>query len=314
MRACPSSSLGRRELLRGLAAIPVSALASSRFARADTAPPAPLASSETELDTRELVLAGDPRLARRTLVLTPRRVAPGDRFPVVVLLHGLGETWDDKVGVRAWSERYGLLSADARLRRPPLTLPAPSKYLGAARLDAINAELVKKPYRGAILVCPFTPNVHKLSPEPLALDRYANWLVQTLLPAVRESAPAREDAASTAIDGCSLGGYMALEIFLRKPEVFGAVGCLQPAISERMAPLYAQLIRHTVDRVGPRGIHVATSNWDPDMPGHEALARRLGVLGVPHDYDVLPGGHDQVFLRERGTLETLLWHDRRFPR
>jgi predicted esterase len=304
-----SSRLGRRALLRALAAVPCSALGARSARAAAFLAPVPL-------DVRELELAGDPRLARRALVLAPSRsLNPrGERLPVVVLLHGLGETWDDKIGVRAWSERYGLASADARLRSPPLTLPTPSKYLSAGRMDAINAQLAKKPYRGAILVCPFTPNVHKVSPEPLALDRYAEWIAHTLLPAVRRTAPARDDAASTAIDGCSLGGYMALEIFLRKPELFGAVGCLQPAISERMAPLYAQLIRHAIDRVGPRGVHVETSNWDPELKGHEALSRRLSMLAVPHDYDVLPGGHDQIFLRERGSLETLLWHDRRFPR
>jgi pimeloyl-ACP methyl ester carboxylesterase len=247
-------------------------------------------------------------------VLTPRRIAKGERLPVLVLLHGLGETWDEKLGVRAWSERYGLVSSDARLRHAPLTLPLPSRYLSSERVDGVNAELAKKPYRGAILVCPFTPNIHKLPSEPVALDQYAEWIVRTLLPAVRETTPARDDVASTAIDGCSLGGYMALEVFLRKPEVFGAVGGVQPAMGERIAALYAQLIRHAIDRVGARAIHVETSCWDPELKGHEAFSRRLKVLAVPHDYDVLPGGHDQIFLRERGTLEMLLWHDRRFPR
>lgn len=303
VRARRSSVFGRRELFRALAAL------SGTGGLAWAGPEA-----LSDLDARELPLPGDPKLARRALVLTPKIIPPGERLPVLVLLHGLGETWDEKVGLRAWSERYGLINADARLRRAPLTLPAPSHYLSNDRVAAINAELLQKPYRGAVLVCPFTPNIHNLPPEPLALDHYAEWIVRTLLPAVREATPARTDAAGTAIDGCSLGGYMALEVFLRNPEVFGAVGGVQPAIGEKNAPLYAQLVRHAIDRVGPRAIHVETSSWDPELKGHEALSHRLTALSVPHDYDIFPGGHDQVFLRERGTLEMLLWHDRHFPR
>lgn len=295
-------------MLRLLAALPL-------VARRVCAEPEPEPTEPPAfLEVRELSLPGSPQLARRALVLSPKVTSQGERFPVLVLLHGLGETWDEKIGVRAWSERYGLVTADARLRSAPLTLPQPSRYLSSERVERINAALSAKAYRGAVLVCPFTPNIHKLPSERLALDHYADWISGTLLPAVRQAAPARDDAAGTAIDGCSLGGYMALEVFLRKPEVFGAVGALQPAISDRMAPLYAELVRRAIERVGPRGIHVETSSWDPDMPAHEALGKQLGALHVPHDYDVLPGGHDQVFLRERGTLETLLWHDRRFVR
>lgn len=300
-----SYRVGRRRWLRGAAALALS----PGIARAEPEPP------PADLDVRELTLDGDPKLARSALLLTPKDAGPTERLPVLVLLHGLGETWDEKVGRHAWSDRYGLVAADARLRRPPLTLPKPSRYVTEERLEAMSRELAAKPYRGAVLVCPFTPNIHKLPREPLALDGYADWIARTLLPAVRRESPvARGDAAGTAIDGCSLGGYMALEVFIRKPELFGAVGGVQAAMSERAGPLYAQLIRDAIDRVGPRAVHVETSSWDPELKGQEAFSHRLESLGVPHDYVVLPGGHDQIFLRERGTLEMLFWHDRRFAR
>jgi enterochelin esterase-like enzyme len=136
-------------------------------------------------------------------------------------------------------------------------------------------------------------------------------VVGTLLPAARRAAPARDDAESTAIDGVSLGGYVALELFLRNPEVFGALGGVQAAMSEASAVAHAERLHEAVARSGPRAIHIESSIWDPSMTAHVAMSRRLHELGVPHDFDVLPGGHDQVFLREIGTLEMLLWHERR---
>jgi enterochelin esterase-like enzyme len=164
-----------------------------------------------------------------------------------------------------------------------------------------------------VVVCPYTPNVYKEASTAAAVDRYAAWVKGTLLPAARAATPARGDAAGTAIDGCSLGGYVALEVFLRAPEEFGAVGGVQAAIGETPALLSAVRLRKAIDRAGPRAIHIETSIWDPSLKVHELWSARLKELGVPHELDILPGGHDQMFLREVGTLEMLLWHDHRMP-
>jgi hypothetical protein len=271
----------------------------------------PLAVEAPALDARELRVGGDPRLAEAALVLTPRGAATGEQFPLLVLLHGLAETRSEAQALRAWSERYGLVAADARLRHPPVTCENPGRYLPHARAARIDAELSRLAYRGFVLVCPVTPNVYKAPSQSAALDRYAEWIDGVLLPAVRASAPATTDPAGTAIDGCSLGGYVALEVFLRKPASFGIVGGVQTAIGEASAVLHADRIHAAVEHVGPRGIHIESSLWDPSMKAHAAMSRRLGELGVAHDFDVLPGGHDQTFLREVGTLEMLFWHDRK---
>ena len=39
-------------------------------------------------------------------------------------------------------------------------------------------------------------------------------------------------------------------------------------------------------------------------------AKALGELGVDSELVVIPGPHNQPWLREIGTLEMLLWHDR----
>jgi hypothetical protein len=41
------------------------------------------------------------------------------------------------------------------------------------------------------------------------------------------------------------------------------------------------------------------------------FAKELTRRGVANDFVVLSGQHDQTFLRESGSMEMLLWHDRR---
>jgi predicted esterase len=263
------------------------------------------------LDATVLSLPVGRRSSRKALVLKPRGPLRKGGRPVLVLLHGLGETASESLGLHAWSDHYGLVDADARLRRGSVAPETPNRYLSEARALAIDQELRQRPYNGPILVCPVTPNVYKGGATYTALDEYAAWISDTLLPAVRETAGVRRDPAATAIDGCSLGGYIAIEVFLRKPEAFGALGSVQAAIGERMAFVYAERLRATLDRVGLRQIHIESSVWDPSRKAHEVLSAQLDKLGVPHELTVLPGGHDQSFLREVGSLEMLLWHDRR---
>src|SRR6185503_10512351 len=191
----------------------------------------------------------------------------------------------------AWGDRYGLLTADRRLRHPPVVRERPGRYLSDDRLAKINTRLTERPFRGFVVVCPYTPNVYKEASTAAAVDRYAAWIKETLLPAARAATPARTDVAATAIDGCSLGGYVALEVFLRAPEEFGAVGGVQTANGETPALLSAVRLRKAIDREGPRAIHIETSVWDPSLKVHELWSARLKELGVPHELDVLPGGH-----------------------
>jgi enterochelin esterase-like enzyme len=175
----------------------------------------------------------------------------------------------------------------------------------------MNDELEKRPYDGkAVLVCPFTPNVWRL-PEPRkALDRYADWIATILLPAVRSQTHADDSPDATAIDGCSLGGFIGIEVFLRRPELFSAWGGVQSAIREAASSSYANRIAAAFEKAGPRRLHVETSRGDPFRAANVALSRELEKRKIAHDLVVLPGPHDQPFLREIGTLEMLLWHDR----
>jgi enterochelin esterase-like enzyme len=297
-----SNEVGRRQLLR-LGAVFASSFVSS--ARAGSAP------DEAPFDVLDLRLDGSRELTRRAVVAVPRDLPAGLRVPVLILLHGLGETTNETAGVRAWIDRYGLLTSHLRLARPPVMPRTRRGDLPADRAREINDGLTARPFDGKMVyVCPFTPNVWQKPDPRQALDKLATWIGDVLLPEVRSKTPATTEPARTAIDGCSLGGFIGLEVFLRRPEIFGAWGGVQSAFSEAAAPGAAQRIAEAQKQAGPRPLHIETSLGDPFHRANLALSRELKRRGVAHDFVALPGPHDQPWLREAGTLEMLLWHDR----
>jgi pimeloyl-ACP methyl ester carboxylesterase len=275
--------------------------------------------SRTPPDLRvlDLALEGDKRLATRVAIFVPNHLAPGEKVPLLVLLHGLGETWDQGVGAFAWVERYGLGTAYARLRRPLVTRTSRLvSLLPDARLAELNASLAARPFRGLAIACPYTPNVVKLPDPAAALDAYAGWVADVVVPRARSEAPVFTDAAHTSLDGVSLGGYLGLEVFVRRPDVFGALGLVQSAMSPLKVPVYAEKIAaiHAAALSAgrpPPTFHIETTHADPMHDLNLAFANELTRRGVANDFVALPGSHDQTFLREAGSMEMLLWHDRR---
>jgi hypothetical protein len=267
-----------------------------------------MAADLADIEERELEVPGE-RLASRCLLLLPR--VPSGRERLLVLFHGLGETVSQSLGIRAWADRYGLLAAHARLSRPPVSRTLPEvKYLTDERLVALNQALGAAPFRGLALACPFTPNVFRQPSTAAALDRYAAWIVDGLVPVVsKELGRSREDLAP-AVDGVSLGGYVSLEVFLRRPEAFAAVGSTQGAFRPALADVYALRFEKAFEKVGRKPVRVATSGWDSGRAASERLSKLLGERGIDATLSVPPGPHDQRWLREVGTLELLYHYDR----
>ncbi len=258
----------------------------------------------------EVVVGGDKRVGTRFTLLTPRHVGK-KKVPLLVLLHGLGETHDQRIGARAWIDRYGLGGAYERLREPPIKpLYEKSRHWTDQRLAEINALVAKKPLRGIAIACPYTPNVYK-SPlgRKVVLDRYADWITTVVVPRARERANALDTMHHTFLDGCSLGGYVGIEVFLRKPQHFCAWGSVQGALGAHRVPAYSKRLERVINKHGHRHIHIETSTQDVFRKVNQSLAKRLTDSGVKHDFIMPPGPHNQPFLRDSGTLEMLLWHD-----
>ncbi len=302
--------VGRRDALLGAASLAMGA---------ETAYAAPTERVDSiditsgDFDMLDLFVDGDATLASRFSLLSPKGLAKGERVPLVVALHGLGESYDEDLGVRAWPELYGLKSAFSRLRHPPVARIGERRDLTDERLAAINADLDKQPFRGVAVACPFTPHIAALRDPAAGHDAYTKWITEVVVPRAQAEARVRTESAATAIVGCSMGGPIALEVFFRRPDLFGSLGLVQGAVSRAFADKFAGRIADAVSAHGPRDVLLLSSTGDPYRDGHEALADALEKRAVPHRLLVPPGPHDQPFLREVGSIELLLYEDRRAP-
>jgi predicted esterase len=290
------SYIARRQLLLGVAAM---SAALGRRAAAETAQ-----DNDPNEDLRNLRLQDLTEGGRRFTLITPRYLNPDQRLPLLVLLHGLGETTNEKLGAYAWIDKYGLGSAWQRMKRAPVERVGKRGEWTDARLAEVNAELAARPFRGFAMACPYMPN-----PSGAAdLDAYAKWLETSLVPRARREVRTIEDPAHTYLCGVSLGGYVSLEMLTRLSGLFGAWGGVQTAIGTFAAARYAEKI---ASAGGPaRPLLLLTSTQDHWRASSEALDAAFTAQKLPHTFRVIPGPHDQLWLREAGTLEALLWFDR----
>ena len=250
-------------------------------------------------------LSFPPPDEQRALVLATPSARP---LPVLVALHGRGESGRGlEIGAHAWRDDYGLDRLDRRLHAPPLTGVDLEGFFRPDRLVRLNDSLAKNPYEGLVVACPYTPVVADRT-ERGAVP-FGRFVTEVLLPRTHAEAKASSDRAATGIDGVSMGGRLALLVGFAHPEVFGAIGALQPALKPEEAPHFAALARAAMDR-HPFAFRLASSDDDPFLPAVRALSAALADVKVPHELVVTPGPHDYAWNRGPGGAEMLLWHER----
>jgi predicted esterase len=282
------------------------AAASALAAGAPAVPALAKSLESAELSLTELSLGGDPAFGR-ALLAVPRVLPP--KPELLVLLHGLGETVDQTMGSRAFAERYGLLTAVARLTHPPVALlDEQHDYFGVGRLAELNARLAQKPFCCPVLLCPFTPNTYKAGGDEV-LVRFASFVTGRLKAEAEQRTGATFPVSRTMISGVSLGGYLAIELFLRNPEVFCALGTAQGAFGPQQAARYALGVELATARVGKRRVEILTSSFDPYRRQNEAFHRHLQQRKQASRLRVTPGPHDQRWLNESGVIEMLMGAD-----
>lgn len=127
----------------------------------------------------------------------PRNLAEGQRVPLVLFLHGGGDDPDafDKV------ELGQALDAEVGAGRlPPFVLVLPDGEFG----------FWENWYDGSF--------------------RYADWVLEDLLPYVYGTLPVKGCPSSCSVMGVSMGGHGALRFALRQPETFDAVAAISAPI------------------------------------------------------------------------------------
>ena len=246
---------------------------------------------------------------QKALVLTPRWGEPGERYPLLIALHGRGESNRGlDVGARGWTRDYYLDRALARLRHPPLSSNDLFGVASEADLARLNESVRTKPFRGLVVVCPYTPDVLS-TPALDAAEPFAEFLIKNLLPRIRKDFPVETTAKATGIDGVSLGGRVAMLAGFSRIESFGAIGTLQAAVRTGEADAFAALASRALKK-SPLPMRILTSDRDPFRPTLEALAKGINAAGAKAEYACVTGPHDYVFNQGPGSYEMLLWHDR----
>jgi len=230
---------------------------------------------------------------------------------VLVAFHGMGESRKGAdVGYRAWVDDYGLLDAYEALLSPPLSPTDFGGLVRAEHLAAMNQDLAARALRGMLVVGVYTPDLLSAAKKDAGrVEAFANWVVSELLEEVHDTFPVSDPRReATGVDGVSLGGFVALSVGFRRPDAFGVVGAMQPAIrggEARFAALAAAAARLKTQR-----IRLLSSDDDPLLPSTRALSRALRDRHIAHELRVVPGPHGYAFNRGPGALDMLWYHDR----
>ncbi|HXX68037.1 MAG TPA: alpha/beta hydrolase-fold protein [Polyangiaceae bacterium] len=261
-----------------------------------------------DVQVREVDLGLQP-WGRAVAVIVAPTWGANERFPLVVALHGRGEALKDPAeGAMGWPRDYAMVRAIDRLRAPPLTRADFESFVDDARLAQTNASLKQAPFRGVVVACPWMPDLDATSADEVAL--YARFVTDVLVPRVRGDAPAAVSPESTGIDGVSLGGAVALRIGLSRPDAFGAVGGIQPALSEGQAAEWTTLAQNARSKRPDLKLRLLTSRGDYFRSAISQVSDAWTARGIGHDFAEVPGPHDYIFNRGPGSIELLLWHDR----
>jgi enterochelin esterase-like enzyme len=287
---------------------------SIRAATPAPATPAPAGSSRRSSGAlREVTWHFDstPFGASEVVVAIPTGGAPDARWPVLVAFHGRGESLrGPRRGARGWMDDYELPTTTKRLAAPPLTVADMLGMVTDEHLGELNRSLSATPFRGLIVVCPYLPDVLRNGHGESDGKLLARFVVEDILSRVYRETPAIGTPLSTGVDGVSLGGRAALFVGLERPEAFGAIGALQPALDNEEAVRFAQLAQEARAKNPTLQLRLLTSDQDYFLEPTRELSKALGDRGIAHELDVVSGTHSYEFNRGPGGYEMLLFHDR----
>ena len=245
----------------------------------------------------------------RAVTIVPAWRRPSEKMPLLIALHGRGEAVKGpELGAMGWPKDYKLLRAIERVCAPPLTTDDFESFVEPARLKAHNEALAARPFAGLVIVCPYSPDGDWRKPKAMA--DYAEYLTQVVLPRAKKELPIVGTPAATGIDGVSLGGIQSLRTGLNNPELFGAVGSLQPAIDENQTEELTNLAKAARAKNPELHLRLLTSKDDYFKKGIRLTSQAWTAAGIEHDFEDVPGPHDYPFNRGPGSIEMLLWHDR----
>jgi enterochelin esterase-like enzyme len=224
------------------------------------------------------VIAGAPPVVpvRPSFVYLPPAFTNTQRYPMMVVLHGF---------------------------------PGDSTSI----IDGLQFATIADTAIGSGQVAPFIAMIPAGGVPHLDAQEWAGsweqWLVGRALPWMHSAFPVRSGAAATAIAGLSAGGFGAIDIGLRHPNVFGTL----ESWSGYFHPYADGVLRHAnprvlaahdptslvvrqasqLRRIGTRFFLSCGGTLDPfSAPRTRAYNQLLLELRLPHMLQLVPGGHN----------------------
>jgi S-formylglutathione hydrolase FrmB len=170
---------------------------------------------------------------------------------------------------------------------------------------------------------------------------YEDFLVQEFLPGIEKKFHVKAGRANRAVSGVSMGGFGALHLAFRHPELFSAVSAHSPALIEKLPAFLGGVAGSPRARVlgGTFGIPPDAAFWEHNSPialvrtaaltnlkiyfdcgeeddfgfeeGASALDRVLTSRKTPHEYHSFPGRHDWQYFATH-LPASLQFHSRLF--
>ena len=211
------------------------------------------------------------------------------RFPVVYMLHGLGDNHETLINTGIWNLIEGL-QQEKKIGEFVIITP------NAGRTFYVNSKDGKV--------------------------RYEDFFIREFIPAMEKKYRIGSTRATRAISGISMGGYGALRFAFKYPQLFTSVAAHSAALIEQMPkgaenaglglfmgksfgtpfdPAYWKVNTPFVfARTNSlRGLKIYFDCGDNDgygfYRGAETLHKLLDARKIPHEFHLYPGGHDPEY-------------------
>jgi S-formylglutathione hydrolase FrmB len=160
---------------------------------------------------------------------------------------------------------------------------------------------------------------------------YEDDLIKDVIGTVDRTFPVKAERSGRAIGGLSMGGYGAVKLGLKHPEMFasanshsGAVGFLRKESGNHAAsPEFERIfgkspsdgpedpfaIVQKIDHGRIPALRIDCGTDDFLLDQNRAFHRQLESLHVPHEYQEFPGGHEWSYW-DRHVQEAIAFHAR----
>jgi putative tributyrin esterase len=235
-------------------------------------------------------------------IIFPENIPPGARFPVLYLLHGGGGNFHD------WSN-----------------------YSDVSRF----AE------KGLILVMPEGESSYYTNAAERPQDRFEDYIATDLIADVEQRFPAAPGRANRAIMGISMGGFGAVNLALKHPNLFVFAAGLSSALDVPSRPFsikrvgqYRQhaaifgpwksehrrandpfVLARSADASKTPYLYLTCGEQEGLLPTNRQFAALLTVRKIPSEFHSGPGAHDwnQWNRRLENAFQALLHHLKSSP-